>query len=117
MRQDLGCRPDDPISPIPGYECVLLCPSLCGVFIIVENKTPQLKNPGRALQPHQTFTFYLHGSQHYRIVTSEHAHQTGVKAVKNFLHSLGTDFYQDNFLKLISLYDKCVNIDGKHVKK
>ncbi|GBM00884.1 hypothetical protein AVEN_257388-1 [Araneus ventricosus] len=32
MRQDRVCRPGDPISPIPGDECVLLCPSLCGVL-------------------------------------------------------------------------------------
>ncbi|GBL90214.1 hypothetical protein AVEN_130329-1 [Araneus ventricosus] len=32
---------------------------------------------------------------------SGHAHETGVKAVKNFLRSLGTDFYEGVFLKLI----------------
>ncbi|GBL65733.1 Mariner Mos1 transposase [Araneus ventricosus] len=32
------------------------------------------------------------------------------KAKKNFLLSLGTDFYPDGFLKLISWYDKCINI-------
>ncbi|GBN40463.1 hypothetical protein AVEN_60048-1 [Araneus ventricosus] len=32
MGQYLGCRPGDPISPIPGDECVLLCPLLCGIF-------------------------------------------------------------------------------------
>ncbi|GBM20978.1 hypothetical protein AVEN_87940-1 [Araneus ventricosus] len=30
--QDQGCRPGTPTSPIQGYECVLLCPLLCGVF-------------------------------------------------------------------------------------
>ncbi|GBN86614.1 hypothetical protein AVEN_119608-1 [Araneus ventricosus] len=30
--QDRGCRLDYPISPIPGDECVLLCPLLCGVL-------------------------------------------------------------------------------------
>ncbi|GBO39413.1 hypothetical protein AVEN_237348-1 [Araneus ventricosus] len=33
IRQDRGCRPPgDPISPIPGDECVLLCPLLGGVL-------------------------------------------------------------------------------------
>ncbi|GBO13384.1 hypothetical protein AVEN_170891-1 [Araneus ventricosus] len=50
-------------------------------------------------------------------VTSEHAHQTGVKAAKNFLRSLGTDFYQDGFSKLISRYDKSINDGGEYVKK
>ncbi|GBN72070.1 hypothetical protein AVEN_48435-1 [Araneus ventricosus] len=53
MEQDWSCRPDDPISPIPGDECVLLCPMLCGGLALwSKNKTPKLKNPGRALQPH-----------------------------------------------------------------
>ncbi|GBL83296.1 hypothetical protein AVEN_110623-1 [Araneus ventricosus] len=30
--QNQGCRPGDPISPITGDECVLLCPVLCGVL-------------------------------------------------------------------------------------
>ncbi|GBO21294.1 hypothetical protein AVEN_173947-1, partial [Araneus ventricosus] len=32
MGQDRDCRPCDPISPIPGGECVFLCPLLCGVL-------------------------------------------------------------------------------------
>ncbi|GBO26585.1 hypothetical protein AVEN_81001-1 [Araneus ventricosus] len=32
MGQERGCRPGDPISPIPGDECVLLCPLLCGIL-------------------------------------------------------------------------------------
>ncbi|GBM25629.1 hypothetical protein AVEN_82748-1 [Araneus ventricosus] len=36
------------------------------------------------------------------------------QAVKNFLLSLGTDIYQDGFLKLISRYDKCC---GKNSQK
>ncbi|GBO08978.1 hypothetical protein AVEN_5606-1 [Araneus ventricosus] len=37
-------------------------------------------------------------------------------AVKNFLRSLGTGFYQDGFLKLISRYDKCINVGGEYVE-
>ncbi|GBL55253.1 hypothetical protein AVEN_127256-1, partial [Araneus ventricosus] len=43
--------------------------------------------------------------------------QTGVKAVKNFLQSLGTDLYEDGFLKLISGYDKCISVSGEYVEK
>ncbi|GBL78964.1 hypothetical protein AVEN_48929-1 [Araneus ventricosus] len=39
-----------------------------------------------------------------------------LKAVKNFLRSPGTDFYQDGFLKLISRYDKCINVGGEYVE-
>ncbi|GBM98862.1 hypothetical protein AVEN_44868-1 [Araneus ventricosus] len=39
------------------------------------------------------------------------------QAVKNFLRSLATDFYQDGFLKLISRYDKCINVGGEYVGK
>ncbi|GBM35347.1 hypothetical protein AVEN_90668-1 [Araneus ventricosus] len=39
------------------------------------------------------------------------------QAQKNFLRSLGTDFFQNGFFKLISRYDKCINVGGKYVKK
>ncbi|GBM34178.1 hypothetical protein AVEN_175262-1 [Araneus ventricosus] len=34
-------------------------------------------------------------------------------ALKNFLRSLGTDFFQDCFLKVTSRYDKCINAGGE----
>ncbi|GBL94224.1 hypothetical protein AVEN_159039-1 [Araneus ventricosus] len=39
------------------------------------------------------------------------------RAVENFLHSLSTDFHQDGFLKLISQYNKCINVGGEYVEK
>ncbi|GBO38332.1 hypothetical protein AVEN_132764-1 [Araneus ventricosus] len=39
------------------------------------------------------------------------------QAVKNYLRSLDTDFYQDGFLKLISWYDKCINVGSEYVEK
>ncbi|GBN05967.1 hypothetical protein AVEN_215379-1 [Araneus ventricosus] len=39
------------------------------------------------------------------------------RAVENFLRSLGTHFYEDGFLKLISRYDKCINVGGEYVEK
>ncbi|GBM35500.1 hypothetical protein AVEN_257198-1 [Araneus ventricosus] len=38
MGQDRSCRLGDPIPPIPGDECVLLCPLLWGVCIIVQER-------------------------------------------------------------------------------
>ncbi|GBM24546.1 hypothetical protein AVEN_217125-1 [Araneus ventricosus] len=37
------------------------------------------------------------------------------QAVKNFLRSLGIDFDQNGFLKLISLYFRCINVGGEYV--
>ncbi|GBM28603.1 hypothetical protein AVEN_72176-1 [Araneus ventricosus] len=38
------------------------------------------------------------------------------QAVKNFLRSLRTDFYQDSFLKLISRYDNRISVGGEYVE-
>ncbi|GBM87380.1 hypothetical protein AVEN_168632-1 [Araneus ventricosus] len=93
MGQDRGCRQGDPICPIPGEECVLFMSlSVWGLALSTKKKTPRLKSPGRALQPHKTFAFFLRLSQHYRDVTSKCANQTDVKAVINFLQCLSTDF-------------------------
>ncbi|GBN06927.1 Histone-lysine N-methyltransferase SETMAR [Araneus ventricosus] len=39
------------------------------------------------------------------------------QALRNFLLSLDTDFYQDGFLKLISQYGRCINVGGEYVEK
>ncbi|GBM93359.1 hypothetical protein AVEN_159727-1 [Araneus ventricosus] len=39
-----------------------------------------------------------------------------LQSMKNFLRSLGADFYQGGFLKLISRYDKCINVGGEYRK-
>ncbi|GBM59886.1 hypothetical protein AVEN_66323-1 [Araneus ventricosus] len=62
------------------------------------------------------FHLFLHLSQHYRYGTSE-AMKKCSNAVKNFLLSLCTDFYQDGFLKLISRYGECINVGGEYVEK
>ncbi|GBN69607.1 hypothetical protein AVEN_25772-1 [Araneus ventricosus] len=49
--------------------------------------------------------------RHFR--SNEEVRQT----VRNFLRSLGTDFYQDGFLKLVSRYDKCIDVGGEYVEK
>ncbi|GBN33697.1 hypothetical protein AVEN_149984-1 [Araneus ventricosus] len=41
--KDWGCRPGDPISPIPDDKCVLLCPLLCG-FLHYRPRTKPLNS-------------------------------------------------------------------------
>ncbi|GBN52523.1 hypothetical protein AVEN_235098-1 [Araneus ventricosus] len=59
-------------------------------------------DPIASIQGDECFLLYplLRGFLHCRLRT---------KVVKNFLQSLGTDFYQDGCLKLISRDDKCMN--------
>ncbi|GBM25792.1 hypothetical protein AVEN_188389-1 [Araneus ventricosus] len=49
MGQDRGCRPSDPISPIPGNEYVLLYPVLCGI-LHYRSKTKSLNASNSGLQ-------------------------------------------------------------------
>ena len=39
------------------------------------------------------------------------------QAVRQFLASQGTEFYQSGFFKLIARYDKCLNVGGDYVEK
>ncbi|GBM55260.1 hypothetical protein AVEN_18080-1 [Araneus ventricosus] len=45
------------------------------------------------------------------------SHEEVRQAVMTFLRSVGTDFYQDGFLNLMSWYDKCINFGGEYVQK
>ncbi|GBN63245.1 hypothetical protein AVEN_74480-1 [Araneus ventricosus] len=40
MGKDRDCRQGDPISLIPGDECVLFCPLLCGVVHYIPRRKP-----------------------------------------------------------------------------
>ncbi|GBO09366.1 hypothetical protein AVEN_95016-1 [Araneus ventricosus] len=77
MGQDRVCRPGDPISPIPGDKCVLLCHLLSGVLYYRPRANPSrlfailaflLSELGPSAP---IFSFFFHCSQHYRNVTSE----------------------------------------------
>ncbi|GBN95379.1 hypothetical protein AVEN_144829-1 [Araneus ventricosus] len=63
MGQDRVCMPGDPISPIPGDECVLLCPLLCGV-LHYRQRTKTLEaychSCSLAISLRSVFTFFLH---------------------------------------------------------
>ncbi|GBN16469.1 hypothetical protein AVEN_196925-1 [Araneus ventricosus] len=98
MGQDRGCRTGDPISPIPGNECVLLCPLLCGVFHYRPRTKPledychscslviSMRSFGTHLHLFPALKSALSGL-HFR------RNEDGQQTAKIFLRSLGTDFY------------------------
>ncbi|GBM87491.1 hypothetical protein AVEN_211642-1 [Araneus ventricosus] len=93
MEQDRGCRPGDQISPTHSDEsffCVPCCGRSC---IIVQEQNPSTQEPWSGPTAPSHFHLFL------ALKSALSGRQT--KAVKNFLRSLGTDFYQDGFLKLI----------------
>ncbi|GBM03633.1 hypothetical protein AVEN_203198-1 [Araneus ventricosus] len=117
-----SCRPGDPISSIPGDECVLLCALLCGI-LYYRPITKPLEAYCHSCSLLTTVRFF---GTHLRLLPALKSALSGRhfrsnedvrRAVKNFLHSLGTDFHQDCFLKLISRYDKCINVGGEYVEK
>ncbi|GBN34988.1 hypothetical protein AVEN_245618-1 [Araneus ventricosus] len=96
--QDRVCRPTDPISPIPGDECVLLRPLLCGV-LHYRPRTKPLEaycHSCSLVISVRSFGTYLHlfpalkstlSGRHFR------CNEVVQKIVKNFLRSLGIEFY------------------------
>ncbi|GBM68351.1 hypothetical protein AVEN_20705-1 [Araneus ventricosus] len=60
------------------------------IWVIFQEQNPSIKEPTAPSDFHPSPALKSARSD----VTSKHAHQTGLKAVKNFLQSLGTDFYQ-----------------------
>ncbi|GBM02461.1 hypothetical protein AVEN_76508-1 [Araneus ventricosus] len=118
MGQDRGCRPGDPISPIPGDECVLLCPLLCGVlhYRSIAKPLEAYCHSCSLVTKVRPFRTHIHlfpalksalSGGHFR------SNEEVRRAVKNFHRSLGIDSYQDGFLKLISRYDNCINVGGE----
>ncbi|GBM10064.1 hypothetical protein AVEN_92897-1 [Araneus ventricosus] len=109
-------------SLIPGGERVLLYPLLCGV-LHYRSRTKLLEaycHSCSYVSSVSSFCTHLHLlpalTSLLSDVTSE-AMKRCIQALKNFLRSLGTDFYQDGFLKLISRYDKCINVGDECVEK
>jgi hypothetical protein len=46
-----------------------------------------------------------------------HANEELMNWVKTWLHNLATPFYDEGLQKLVSRYDKCLNVDGNYVEK
>ncbi|GBO10881.1 hypothetical protein AVEN_227851-1 [Araneus ventricosus] len=119
MGQDRGCRPGDRISPIPGNECVLLCLLLCGVL----HYRPRTKPLEAYCHSCDQCEILRHPSSPFSCIKSApsgrhfRSNEEVRQPAKNFLRSLGTDSYQDGLLKLISRYDKCINVGGEYVEK
>ncbi|GBM64629.1 hypothetical protein AVEN_91701-1 [Araneus ventricosus] len=105
MGQDRGCRQGDPISPIPGDECVLLWPLLCGV-LHYRSRTKPLETYCHSCSlviSVRTFGTHPHlfpalksalSGCHFR--SNEEVQQ----AVKNFPRSLGHRFLPGWFLEI-----------------
>ncbi|GBN10767.1 hypothetical protein AVEN_135959-1 [Araneus ventricosus] len=101
--------------------CSFMSLAVWGLALSSKNKTPrgllpflqpcdQRKNLGIHLHLFPTLKSAQSG-RHFR------SNEEVRLAVKNFLRLLGTIFQQDALLKLISLYDKCINVGGEHVEK
>ncbi|GBM65371.1 hypothetical protein AVEN_98194-1 [Araneus ventricosus] len=112
MGQDRDCRPGDQSLPFQ-VRSVLLCPFLCGVLHYLPRTKPLevYCHACSLVISMSSFGIHFHlfpvlksalSGRHFR------SNEEVLKAVKNFLRSLGNDFYQDSFFKLISRYDKCI---------
>ncbi|GBL92161.1 hypothetical protein AVEN_91507-1 [Araneus ventricosus] len=107
---------------IPADECVLLCPLLYGV-LHYRSRTKHLEiycHYCSLVISVRSFDTHLHLSPSLRSELSRSHFRSNEEVrvvVKNFLRSLGTDFYQDGFLKLISRCEKCMNDGGDYMEK
>ncbi|GBO14129.1 hypothetical protein AVEN_183374-1 [Araneus ventricosus] len=118
LRQDWGCGLGDPIPPIPGSFVSLAVwgPSLSSKYNTTQaychscSVVVSVRSFGSRRHLFPALKLALLG-RHFR--SNEEVHL----AVKNYLRSLGIDFDQDGFTKLISRYDKCINVAGEYVEK
>jgi transposase len=46
-----------------------------------------------------------------------HTNEELIDGVKNWLHNLAASFFEEGLQKLVSRYDKCLNVDGNCVEK
>jgi len=46
-----------------------------------------------------------------------HTNEELMDGVNNWLHNLATPFFDEGLQKLVSRYDKCLNVDGNYVEK
>jgi hypothetical protein len=46
-----------------------------------------------------------------------HSNEEPTEGVKNWLHDFTAPFFDEGLQKLVSRYDKCLNVDGNYVEK
>jgi len=46
-----------------------------------------------------------------------HTNEELMDGVNNWLHNLAAPFFDEELQKLVSRYDKCLNVDGNYVEK
>ena len=46
-----------------------------------------------------------------------HTNEELMDVVNNWLHNLAAPFFDEELQKLVSRYDKCLNVDGSYVEK
>jgi hypothetical protein len=46
-----------------------------------------------------------------------HTNEKLMDGVNNWLHNLAAPFFDEGLQKLVSRYDKCLNVDGNYVEK
>jgi hypothetical protein len=46
-----------------------------------------------------------------------HTNEVLMDGVNNWLHNLAATFFNEGLQKLVSRYDKCLNVDGNYVEK
>ncbi|GBL88966.1 hypothetical protein AVEN_255136-1 [Araneus ventricosus] len=98
MGHDRGCRQGDPISLIPGDECILLCPLLYGV-LRYRPRTKPLEaycHSCSLVISVRSFGTHLHLFPALKSEVSERHFRSNEEVqqdVKNFLRSLDIDFY------------------------
>jgi hypothetical protein len=46
-----------------------------------------------------------------------HTNEELMDGVNNWLHNLAVPFFDERLQKLVSRYNKCLNMDGNYVKK
>jgi transposase len=50
-------------------------------------------------------------------LATQRFHEELMDGVNNWLHNLAAPFFDEGLQKLVSRYDKCLNVDGNYVEK
>jgi histone-lysine N-methyltransferase SETMAR len=62
--------------------------------------------------------YHLFTKMKVRLATQRfHTNEELVDGVSNWLHNLAAPFFDERLQKVVSRYDKCLNVDGNYVQK